>query len=348
MKKSITIYDIAKEANASSATVSRVLSNKDYPVSPELKQKIKRIAKELEYTPNMLGRQLKTNNNMTIGVIVPSISNPFYSSVVLGIEEIARKHGYSVLLCNSLRSPSIELEHLKTLFEKQVKGLIISSISGNKKLLKDLTNKGLNVVALDQSLYDLDGSQIHFDSRKGGYMATKYLIEKGHRKIAFVTAPLNRPSRKDMFRGYQDALIEYGIKPVEYWTQIATAEEEISDEIYEFNNGKVLTRKLLELPEMPTAIFACNDMTAFGVMKELTAQGIDVPRQVSVIGFDNIEFGQMVTPSLTTVQQPNYEMGRLSCTIMIDRLTGQKVDDVDIVLQPKLIERNSVAAPALQ
>lgn len=344
MKKSITIHDIAKLANVSSATVSRVLSNSQYPVSSELRLRIQRLAKEQNYIPNLLGKQLKTNNNTTIGVIIPSISNPFYSSVMLGIEEIARKNNYHVLLCNSLQDPELEVEYLKTIFEKQIRGLIISSISSDKKSLKNLIEMGLNVVAIDQK-FDLDNVfQIQFDYRRGGYLATKYLIEKGHQRIAYVTAPLDRPSRKSIFQGYLDAVSESGIDIKKSWIQEAKEAEKAYEGIYEFDNGKLLARKLLSIPEIPTAIFACNDMTAFGVMNELSAQGIQVPREISVMGFDNIEFGQMVTPSLTTIKQPNYDMGKLACKMLLEILSGEQEMDIDIMLKPQIVERNSIAS----
>jgi LacI family transcriptional regulator len=342
MEKHVTIYDIARKAQTSTATVSRVLSNSSYPVRSELREKIQQVAKELNYIPNMIGRQLKTNNSMTVGVIIPSITNPYYSSIVLGIEDIARNRGYHVLLCNSHRSPKLEEEYLKTLFEKQVKGLIVSSISPNKEFLGDLVQKGLNVVAFDQTIDDLNSSQIHFDYRKGGYLATEYLLEKGHSKIAFVSAPLSRPSRLSIFQGYQDALEKYGIVVDESWIQIASREEEISEKNYEFNNGITLTRNLLKCSDLPTAIFVCNDMTAFGVMNELTSASIKIPEQISVIGFDNIEFSQMVTPPLTTIQQPDYEMGRMACNMLLDQLDGITTENVDIMLQPKVVERKSV------
>jgi len=343
VKKHVTIYEIAKKANTSTATVSRVLSNSDYPVSPELRTKIQKVAKELNYIPNMLGRQLKTNNSMTIGVIIPSITNPFYSSIVLGIEEVARKRGYHVLLCNSHRSPKLEESYLNELVQKQVKGLIISSISQNNKLLLQLGKNGLNFVALDQSVDGLTSSQIHFDYKKAGYLATSYLIAKGHRDIAFVSSPLSRPSRQKVYEGFQEALREHEIDMEENWVQISSSEEEHSNENFEFKNGKLLTSKLLEQDKLPTAIFACNDMTAFGVMKELTEKAIKIPDEISVIGFDNIEFGNIVTPSLTTINQPDHEMGRLACNLLLDQLNGEAAESVDMILQPKIIERNSVA-----
>ncbi|MCJ7841226.1 LacI family transcriptional regulator [Lederbergia sp. NSJ-179] len=342
MKKHTTIYDIAKKANTSTATVSRVLSNSNYPVSHELRQKIVKVAKELNYVPNMLGRQLKTNNSMTIGVIIPSITNPFYSSLVLGIEDIAQSRGYHLLLCNSHRSPELEKKYLKTLFEKQVKGLIVSSISQNHKLLKELVEKGLSMVAFDQTIDGFNSSQIHFDFRRAGLMAIEYLWKKGHKKIAFISSPLSRPSRKDTYKGYLDGHKQFNISVNKDLVQIASREEEVSERNYEFHNGIEMTRKLLKKDELPTAIFCCNDMTAFGVMNELAAQEIKVPEQISVMGFDNIEFAEMVTPPLTTIQQPDYEMGRMACNLLLDQLNGESTEHVDIMLQPRIIERKSV------
>ncbi|NGP45611.1 LacI family transcriptional regulator [Bacillaceae bacterium SIJ1] len=344
MKKHPTIYDIAKKAGTSSATVSRVLSNSGYPVRSELREKIKKVAEEVNYIPNMLGRQLKTNNSMTIGVIIPSITNPFYSSIVLGVEDIARSRGYHVLLCNSHRSPQLEEEYLKTLFEKQVKGLIVSSISPDKNLLGALVRKGLQIVAFDQTIDGLNSSQIHFDYKKGGFMATEYLIKKGHRKIALISSPLTRPSRISVYEGYLNALEQNDLDIDESLIQVASKEYEAFDRSYEFKNGIELTQNLLKNSELPTAIFVCNDMTAFGVMNELTKQGINVPEQMSVMGFDNIEFSEMITPPLTTIQQPDYEMGKLACNLLLDQLDGKTVENVDIMLQPKVIDRSSVLA----
>ncbi|MEX2416513.1 MAG: LacI family DNA-binding transcriptional regulator [Paenibacillaceae bacterium] len=346
MKKSITIYDIAKSANTSAATVSRVLSNSNYPVSVEMKEKIKRIAKEVNYVPNISGRQLKTNKSMTIGVIVPSISNPFYSPIVLGIEETARKNGYHVLLCNSLQSPELENEYIQTLFQKQVQGLIISSISGKIELLNSYISKGLNVVAIDQALDDLkDGFQIGFDYRKGGYLATEYLIKKGHNKIAYVTAPLDRPSRKDILIGYQEAMLKYGIEADKEWIQITQNVESMMDgSSYEFTNGKQLAKQILDVSDRPSAILACNDMTAIGMINELEQQGIKVPEQMSIIGIDNIELGQIISPSLSTIDHPKREMGKFACKMLLERMNGDKSTMNEMVMQPQMIERDSVRA----
>ncbi|UQZ83697.1 Catabolite control protein A [Paenibacillus konkukensis] len=341
MKKRVTIHDIARIAGVSPATVSRVLSKSSYPVSSDMRKKIERLAEEHDYIPNMVGKQLKTHKNMTIGVIVPTISNPFYSSVVLGIEEMARRNNYHVFLCNSLQNPKQEDEYLEKLFENQVKGVVLSSISFNRALLTRLIKLGLKVIAIDQPIDLQDVFQIKFDYRKGGYMATQYLLDKGHRRIAFITAPLDRPSRQSIFDGYRDALQDAGIAVEERLVNVSEPAE--GDETRgEFENGKLLTRRLFDLDELPTAVFACNDMTALGVINELTAHGVKIPEQMSVVGFDNIDFSQMIAPPLTTIHQPSYEMGKLAYNMLMELMGGGQAE-IDIVLQPKLIERSTVA-----
>ncbi len=346
LKKPITIYDIAKIAEVSVATVSRVLSDSDYPVSTKLREKVLKVAKEMDYIPNMLGKQLKTNQNNMIGVIIPTITNPFYPSVVLGIEELARENEFYVLLSNSIQDPNLEDIYLEAIFERQIRGLVISSISSNTKLLQSLVEKGLKVVVIDQKV-DLKGvTQVVFDFRKGGYMATKHLLEKGHRKISYISAPLNRYSRNNIYLGYKDALEEYGIPLNQDYIRISEQELSLQDISYEFENGKKLTKPLLKLSDPPTAIFACNDMTALGSMNEILSHGISIPEEMSIVGFDNIDFSQMSQPALTTIIQPNYEMGRLACQLLLDMLNRENNDpdnnSKEVVLEPQLIERGSV------
>lgn len=339
MHKPITIHDIARAADVSSATVSRVLSNSGYPVSKAKREKIQRIAKEMNYVPNLLGKQLKENKSMTIGVIIPTIVNPFYASVIFGIEEVARKHNFTVIACNSLHDPLLEEEYIQTVMEKQIKGLIISSISKDKTPLQVLMKNGVQVIAIDQKIEENLISQIEFDYFKGGHLATRYLLEKGHRRIGYVTSKMDRPSRKSIFQGYVEAMKLEGLEPLVEESSVV----DTYNSLYEFDAGQNLTRRLLANAEPPTAIFACNDMMAFGVMNELTRQGIRVPEDISIMGFDGIDFGQMSNPQLTTIKQPDYEMGKLACKMLLDRMNGDASPMFDMMLQPQLIERDSVA-----
>ncbi|RXZ76655.1 LacI family transcriptional regulator [Paenibacillaceae bacterium] len=338
MNKPTTIHDIAKMAKVSSATVSRVLSNSGYPVSKELKERIQRIAAESNYIPNMLGKQLKMNSTMTIGVIIPSIVNPFYSSVMFGIEEVARQNDFVVIGCNSLEDPALEEKYIQTMMEKQVKGLVISSISQNKKLIKNLKNYGIKVVAIDQKIEEEGICQIEFDYHKGGYLATRYLQAKGHTRIGYVTSQMDRPSRKSICGGYLEAMKDAGLEPI-----VEEADtEELYNAVHIFDTGRHLTQRLLAHANPPTAIFACNDMMAFGVMNELSLRAYKVPEDVSVMGFDGIDLGQLMHPPLTTIKQPDYEMGKMACKMLLDMMQGEDIPMFDVMLQPRLLERSSI------
>jgi LacI family transcriptional regulator len=345
MKKRITIHDIARLANVSSATVSRVLSNSDYPVSERLRSKIKAIAEEYHYIPNAIGKQLKTDRNMTIGVIIPSIGNPFYASVMLGVEVEARKKGYHVFLCNSGHDGRLEESYLQTLFEKQVKGVIISSISQNTTLISRLMELGLKLVVIDQTLDLPDVVQIDFDYRRGGYMAASYLIEQGHRDIGYVSSPLDRPSRRLIYEGFVQAMREHGLAFADGHLQLADEVGAGYEGTAEFANGRRLIGRMLETSaQPPTAVFACNDLTAIGVMHELAGRGLRVPDDISVMGFDDIEFSSMVTPPLTTIKQPDYEMGKRACAVLMDQLEAPEgqTPKPEVRLTPRLIVRESV------
>jgi LacI family transcriptional regulator len=342
-KKAPTISDIARIANTSTATVSRVLGDSDYPVSSAIREKVKQIAKEINYSPNLLGRMLKKNETSDIGVIVPTIQNPFYTEVLIGIEMEAKKNGYDILLYNSFRNVKAERRHIKKLCQKQVKGIIISSVDNSPAALTEFLQTGGNVVLFDQ---DADVSRcikIKFDFIKASRMAVEYLISMGHVNIAFLSSPLVLKSRKDNLEGYKQALAVHNIDLKPENILISEEELDIENGMYEFENGKGLAKLFILLKERPTAIFAVNDITAFGIIQQLAVNGLSVPDDVSVIGFDNIEISKMVNPPLTTINQPSYETGRMAGKMLIDTL-GEKVMDNNftVSMEPSVVIRKSV------
>lgn len=338
MKKS-TIYDVAKEAGVSTATVSRVLSGSGYPVKDGVREKVLKASNKLNYTINIVGRMLKKSDSLDIGVIIPTISNPFYSQIILGIEFEARQRGYNILLCNSLRNPDTEKKYIQSLYQKQVRGIIISSIGENHSFINEIQQNGVNIVAFDQDI-DINCSKVSFDYKKGGLLATDYLINQGHNNIAFLTSPLITKNRKDTLEGYKQALINNGIK-FNPGNVIVSDTEQESVTTYEFENGKRLAKRFLDITPRPTAIFAINDMTAFGIIQELSNNSISVPEDVSVMGFDNIEMAGVINPPLTTINQPAFETGRQSCKILLDSMAKEN-ENISITLEPTLIIRKSV------
>lgn len=340
MKKKPTISDIAKLANTSVATVSRVLNDSGYPVRESLRKRVLDAAAQLNYVPNLVGKQLKTNTSNEIGVIIPNISNPYYTLLISGLEYVARQNGYYILLCNSNADPKVEKKYLEYLYQKQVSGIIISSINPDLKYLEFLQNNELEIVAFEQDI-DLNCNKINFDYFRGGYLATEHLIKKGHRDIGFISAPLSRYSRTKVFEGFLACLDKYGVTVKKEFIRLAPSEKEVSGQIFEYQNGKNLVKDLLKERSFPSALFCINDMTAFGVIQQLQKNGIKIPEDVSVIGFDNIDISEMVTPSLTTIDQCTFEMGRLAAEALIKSIKDKTRKPVSTLLQPTLIERES-------
>ena len=191
------------------------------------------MLQKLSYTPNLVGGSSENKEITDIAVIIPNISNPFYPSIVLGVEDVAREKGYNVLLCDSYRNPQLENAYLQSMVEKQVKGIIISSIAQNSKPFMQLVQRGLNIVAFDQDVA-FPCNKITFDFEEGGFLAVEHLIMQGHEKIALIGAPLNRPSRKSIYVGYLRALEKYNIKFNKEYVLLNELEKEIHNEIYEY------------------------------------------------------------------------------------------------------------------
>lgn len=319
-----TLQDIARQTGVSTATVSRVLSNSAYPVSDVLRRQIRAAAEILDYTPNLFGRQLKTSQSREIGVIVPTISNPFYARLLLGVELESRKRGYQVLLCSSFRDVETEKAYIRTLAEKQVAGLVISTIGTNHQFLEKLQKQGLQIVACDQNIDSVICSRVGFNFFKGGMLAVDHLTGLGHRNLAYLTTPLTRRSRLEQLEGCRLALLRQGLSLADDHVLVAEGESEQGDSIYECLAGRELTRRFLELTPRPDAIIAVNDLLAMSVLQALAAAHVSVPGDVSVIGFDNLDLSAMLSPALTTIDQPALEMGSLACQVLIGQIEEQQ------------------------
>ncbi|MCK5757464.1 MAG: LacI family DNA-binding transcriptional regulator [Clostridiales bacterium] len=334
MNKRATITDVAKKAGVSVATVSRYFSNNGYPVSKEAGLRIDYAASTLEYTPNIVGRMLKTNTSLDIGVIIPTIMNPFYPDVLLGIEKTAARRGYQILLCNSLRNSETETRYIDSLYQKQVRGIIIASTEGSEDKFKKMKSKGMVVVNLEGGGNNDCCSGVEFNFKEGAKLLADHLKNFGHDKIAFLTSPFTKQSRRDILIGINNVYGEENIL-------VLTDDDETESEggIYEYEMGRRLAEKLLEYNNCPKAVIAVNDITAAGVIKGLNEAGYSVPTDFSVAGFDNIELSAMITPALTTVNQPGFATGESAANILIDQIENK--ENKYSVIEPELIIRAS-------
>lgn len=329
-----TISDIARLANVSKATVSRVINNKSEGVGEETKQKILKIIKELNYQPSLIARGLVTKRINSIGLIIPDIANPFFPQLARGAEDAALKNGYNLFLCNSDNNLEKEKLYIDAFIKKSVDGVILtSSLSKSRFQCRLLKDRNIPFILLDRYIEGMEQeSGVFLDNEAGAYQATSYLLKNGHERIAFISGPFSVTTARQRFQGFQKAHYDRGV-PIDF--------QLIREGGYHLENGVKFVEELLAKKINFTAIFAGNDMIAVGALKTLKKQGIKVPDCLEVIGFDNIDLSSLIEPSLSTVAQPTYEMGFLGAEMLIDLIEGKKVKNNRILLKPELILRET-------
>lgn len=328
----VTLRDIAKEAGVSTTTISRALNNKP-DVSSKTKDKIIKIAKNLGYTPNLLAKSLRSKKSKTIGVVLADISNPFFSAVAKGVENAARKKSYSIILCNTDEEYEKEEEALQVLVEKRVDGLLITPVQKEYKDILRIKEQKIPLVLVGRHFDTIGTNSVVSDDSLGGFLATEYLIKKGHRKILYISGPLHISSASERLNGYKEALKKYKISFKKKLVRGYTAK---MDEAY------MLMEKLLKEKLDFTAIFTFSDFLAFGIMKALREEKLKIPDDVAVVGYDDIEFSSILEIPLTTVHMPKYRLGMEGTNMLIDEIEGKNSGKPQkLVIKPELIVRES-------
>lgn len=328
-----TIKDIAKRAGVAPSVVSRALNHK-YGVKESTRKLILSIAEEIDYYPNAAARSLVTRKGQTIGIFMADISQPYYSQIIKGMEFAVSQTGYTLLFSNSFES----LEHRKV-FKKMVESgradglIIVGSNNKDKNFIPFLIKREVPFVLVERNFADPRVHCIWVDNVEGGYLATKFLIEKGHRRIAHISGNLSYQVSLDRLEGYKKALAEY---------QIPFTEELVATGKFLCQDGYAAMKELLSYKPQCTAVFAANDSMAYGALQALHEAGIKVPDDMAVIGYDDLEFSTLTNPPLTTVRQPRYEMGLKSVETLIKILhDNHDVSVTKICLIPELIKRFS-------
>jgi LacI family transcriptional regulator len=328
----ITIKDIARESGVNISTVSRAL-NDAYGVHQETRGHVLAVAAHLNYHPNRVARGLKTRRSHTLALIVSDIRNPFFAEVARGAEDAAREGGCDLVLCNSDLDPRKQMEYVASLLEKQVDGILMNSVANlSRKQQDQLAASGVPIVLLNRSAARKSFSTVCADNEAGGVMAAQYLLRLGHQNIAHLTGPRRHGSLTDRARGFLRVL-----KATNPLRRLTVLHGENS-----FLGGYTLAHKLLQQQPEVSAIFAANDLMAFGAIRAMLELGRRVPEDISLLGFDNVELAGVVHPPLTTIHQPKYDMGRAAVETLL-RLSRNKDKPVHehLLLGVELIERAS-------
>lgn len=333
MDHKINIQDIAKESGYSITTVSRVLNGKadKFRIATKTQEKIKTIAKELNYTPNEHARNLRTGKSQTIALIVPSLKNPFFAEIASVINMEARKSDYVTFIGDSNDNITIEREEVKQFFARSIDGLLIVPCSNEYEHLEYLKNKGTPIICIDRYFNDQDICYVSSDNYNGSYTATKYLIEHGHTKIACIQGVRNSIPNKERVKGFIDALKSNGISPYS-----ATGDE------FSEQNGYLETKLLLQNKEKPTAIFAFSNTIAMGAIRALREENISIPEEISLITFDENPYLDYINPPLTRISQPIEEICKIAVKILLSKIQEHDEITKKVLLKTNLIVKDSV------
>lgn len=326
-----TIREVAESAGVSYATVSHVLNNTRV-VSQETRERVLAAMAALNYRPNALARSLRQGKTNTLGLVLPDSANPFFAEISRTIEDEAFNKGYSVFLCNTELDTQRELFYVDVLSKKQVDGIIFVAAGDQADSLDFLIQRGMPVVMIDRNVPNVEVDAVLPDHQLGGFLATRHLLELGHTRIACIAGPSSITPSAERITGYRNALEQAGIP---YDESLVVRGD------YHAQSGMDITHSLLKMDSRPTAIFALNDLMALGALRAAAEAGCLVPKDIAVVGYDDLELSQFTNPPLTTIAQPKKEIGTQAVQLLVDRISQKSRPPSRLVLPPALIVRRS-------
>jgi LacI family transcriptional regulator, galactose operon repressor len=333
------MHDVAALARVSIATVSAVVNQKTN-VSDKLKQRVQEAIEALNYHPNQVARSLKVKRTSTIGMIVPDIANLFFAEILHGVDDQARRNDFSVILCNSGEDPVQEGRSLSALLSRRVDGILLASAAESLAQYRAFL-RHTPLVCFDRQPGGCDVGQVVVDNVSAAHKATRHLIDLGHHRIAIITGPLTVSTGIERLEGFRKALQQ---------AHIPVREEYVQEGDFSIEGGYKCGLVMIHQAEPPTAVFSSNNKTTLGLMKALTESHVDCPRQISVVGFDDFEWSDLLRPRLTTVIQPTYEIGKRATQMLLAAIAQQSADDTPgkknvVVLHAELCVRESTMPP---
>jgi len=327
-----TIRDVAKLAGVAPITISRVINDSDY-VSQETRKRVEAAIEALGYVPNMLGPSLRFRQTMTLALVVTDITNPFFTTITRGVEDVAQANGYSTILCNTDESEEKQAQYLHMLLRRKVDGILLVPASSSAGPIRLIRKQGVPLVVLDRQIPDVEVDIVRADSETGAYNLTKHLISLGHRKITMLAGPKSVSTAVDRVDGYCRAMHEAGLEVGDsqvFWGRFTQ------------ESGYVLTQEALSASMLPTALFAANNFVAIGAIQVLQEQNIRIPEDIALVTVDDIPPAFTIHPFLTVAAQPAREMGHQAAMLLLERLKGETSQPCkEIVLSTEMIIRAS-------
>jgi LacI family transcriptional regulator len=326
------IRDVAKLAGVAPITVSRCINNSGY-CSPQTRARVEAAVAELGFVPNRLASGLRSKRTNTLALVLTDITNPFFTTIARGVEDIASEAGYTVIFCNTDESVSKEKKYLQVLLEKRVDGILLVPASNGLDSVALIKKRDIPIVVLDRRVPDLQTDVVRCDSEEGAYELTRLLLSLGHREIAILNGPSGVSTSGDRLDGYRRALNQAGININAKWEYHGAFTQE---------SGFEMAHKALAGVYKPTALFATNNFITFGALKALQEMELRVPEDIAVVGFDDLPASLVTYPFLTVAAQPAYEMGRRAIEILLDKLCGKASDQYqEVVLPAEIVIRQS-------
>ena len=325
------IKDVALHAGVSVTTVSHVVNGTRF-VSEVARQRVEAAVRELGYVPSAVARSLKHNTTRTFGMVIPNNSNPYFAEIIQGVEARSFAAGYNVILCNSNDDPERQAAYLRVLAEKRIDGLIFV-VTGSDAVVR-ATLGGINtpLVLLDREVSGVSSDLVEVNHVLGSQMATEHLLELGHPRVACISGPPGLSPSSQRRAGWKDALEKAGVE---------RKESDLARGDFTARGGYLAMQTLLKRRPRPTAVFACNDLMAFGALTAAREAGIAVPQQLSIVGFDDIDLAAFSAPPLTTVAQPKQQIGTVAAELLLDRVGNARADNRQMILDPELRVRAS-------
>lgn len=331
-----TLKDVAREANVSISTVSRVLNTPE-KVLPQTQRDVREAVEALGYQPSRVARRLRLKDGKAnlIGLVIPDIQNPFFADVTRGVEDVARANDYALILSNSDEDPDKQRIALNTLKTESVDGVIVPPVSTRDPEVEQLLEEDIAVVCVDRRLESTPVDMILSDNQQGAYDAVTHLINLGHERIGFIGGIARISTGTERRQGYEQALRNHAL-PVD--SALIREGDSRREE------GRHLTNTLLDLDTPPTALFTGNNLTTLGALSAIRLRGLRIPEDIALVGYDDIPWAMALNPPPTVMDQPGYEMGQQAACLLLERLANPNREPTTMTLQPKLVVRQSCGA----